>query len=34
VRVAAQAARAGMQELIRREVALHGSAGNPTPAKG
>ena len=34
VRVAAQAARAGMQELLRREVARHGSTSNPATRKG
>jgi phosphate acyltransferase len=34
VRVAAQAARAGMQELIRREVARHGFGSDPNAGKG
>ncbi len=34
VRVAAQAARAGMQDLIRREVARHGSGSNLSSVKG
>jgi phosphate acyltransferase len=34
VRVAAQAARAGMQELIRKEVARHGSGNDLTTGKG
>ncbi len=34
VRVAAQAAHAGMQELIRREVARHASSVDPSAGKG